>query len=87
MMRPPPTITVRGTGAQRRRVNFKWIDSMSEWLHKAAHNLTFKSIPFVALSIDAENIWGYLTPKQEQEHLENKIRSRDKVEKEGRVVR
>ena len=57
---------------------------MGVWFHKATHNLNYKSTPFVSLALDAENIWGYAAPKQE--HLENKIRSRDKAKKEGKTV-
>ena len=83
-LRPPAPMPVRGCGALGRRKNFKWTTEMGVWLHKATHNLTYKSTPFVSLVRDAEMIWGYAAPKQE--HLENKIRSRDKGKKEGQTV-
>ena len=57
---------------------------MGVWLHERTANLNFKSISFPALVREAQDLWGYVAPKQE--HLENKIRSRDKARKEGRTV-
>ena len=58
---------------------------MSRWFFRETTGLSFKSIPFVTLRDFAYNKWGYKAP--EQEHLENKIKSRDKAVKEGRVCR
>ena len=81
-LRPTPHVPRRGCGALRRRKNFKWTAAMSVWLQKHTSHLTFKSVPFAGLEKQAEQIWGYNAPKQE--HLENKIRGRDKAKKEGR---
>ena len=82
--RPPPPVNVRGCGALAKRKNFVWTKDMSKWLMKRTHHLTFKSTPFVALVLQAEQLWGYTAPKQE--HIENKIHSRDTASKEGRTV-
>ena len=80
--RPLPPMVVRGCGALMRRKNFKWTKQMSVWLQSKTHNLTYKSVPFTQLVAEAEDKWGYIAPKQE--HLENKIRGRDKAKKDGR---
>ena len=81
-LRPTPPMLLRGCGAQRRRKNFKWTPEMGEWLQMRTHNLNFKSTPFVALALEAEQRWGYTAPKQE--HIENRIKGREKAKKEGR---
>ena len=58
---------------------------MSRWFYQETNGLSFKSIPFVHLAETASEKWGYKAP--EQEHLENRIKSRDKAAKEGRVCR
>ena len=83
-VRPPAPLPFRGCDALRRRKNFKWTTSMGVWLQSATHHLTYKSVPFATLVKEAYTIWGYEAP--EQEHIENKIRSREKAKKEGRTV-
>lgn len=80
--RPPPPLPVRGCGAQRRRKNFKWTPEMGTWLQRKTYNLNPKSTPFVALALEAESIWGYKAPWQE--NIENRIKGRHKNHKEGR---
>ena len=57
---------------------------MDVWLQSATHHLSYKSVPFMALVKEAFTLWGYLAP--EQEHLENRIPSRENAKKEGRTV-
>ena len=83
--RMAPALSARGSGAARRRRKFNWTQEMHAWLHKCTERLTYKSIPFFSLTEEAESKWGYEAP--EQEHLENKIKSRDNAAKEGRVVK
>ena len=83
--RPSPTLTSRGSGSARGRKKFKWWNvDMSRWLHDATECLAYKCVPFVSLLEEAQLKWGYKAP--EQEHLENKIKSRDKARKDGRTV-
>ena len=79
--RPPPPMHLRGCGAQRARHNFKWTLEQSVWLQSLTHNLSVKSVPFTALANDAEMKWGRCAPKQE--NLENRIKGREKAQKEG----
>ena len=81
-LRPPPPLPVRGCGAQRRRKNFKWTLAQGVWLQKRTHNLKYKSIPFPALTREAENRWGYAGPQQE--NIQNRIKGREKAVKERR---
>ena len=81
-LRPPPPMPVRGCGALMRRKNFKWSKPMGEWLHTRTHRLSYKSVPFQELVREAEIRWGYAAPQQE--HLENRIRGREKAKKDGR---
>ena len=83
--RAAPTMRCRGCGAARRRKKFMWTDDMSTWFHNATKHLSKKCIPFVSLAEEAEKMWGYSAP--EQEHLENRIKSRDQARKEGREVK
>ena len=82
--RPPPPVMVRGCGALARRKNFNWTEEMGKWLHQRTDRLAFKAIPFAALVMEAQRMFGYSAPKLE--HLENRIRGRDKAQKEGRTV-
>ena len=82
--RPPAPIKVCGCGTLHKRKNFVWGVDMGIRLHKHTAHLGFKSISFPALVRDAQDVWGYMTPKQE--NLENKIHSRDKTRKEGRTM-
>jgi len=67
------------------QVSFKWTPRMLKWFHGHTRGYTFKSISFVNLVQKAESLWGYKAPQQE--HMENKIKSRDKAQQEGRTVR
>ena len=73
---------VRGCGALRRRKNFKWTSEMNRWLHQRTRHTNMKSTPFVALALEAETKWGYSAPQQE--HIENRIRGREKAKKDNR---
>ena len=81
-LRPPPPMKVRGCSALCRRKNFKWSSEMDRWLHQRTCNTTMKSTPFVALALEAESKWGYSAPQQE--HIENRIRGREKAKKDNR---
>ena len=81
-LRPPPPMKVRGCGALRRRKNFQWSSEMNRWLHQRTRNTNMKSTPFVALTLEAESKWGYSAPQQE--HIENRIRGREKAKKDNR---
>ena len=81
-LRPPPPMKVRGCGALCRRKNFKWSSEMNRWLHQRTCNTNMKSTPFVALALEAESKWGYSAPQQE--HIENRIRGREKAKKDNR---
>ena len=83
--RPTPSFPVRGSSAKRRTQKFEWTIPMSKWLHNKTHNLSRKCIPFTQLVFEAEMQWGYKAPQQE--HLENKIASRDAARKKGAVVK
>ena len=80
--RPLPPMVVRGCGALPRRKNFNWLKPMSVWLQSKTHHLGFKSVPFAHLVEEADDKWGYIAPKLE--HLQNKIKSREKAKKDGR---
>ena len=58
---------------------------MGRWFNRATHKLTYKSIPFGRLQRVADKKWGCKAP--EVEHLQNKIKSRDKARKENRTVK
>ena len=83
--RPSPHLPCKGSAAAPARRVFKWTVDMSRWLHAATEFLAYKSVPFVPLRDEAQLKWGYKGP--EQEHLENKIKSRDQARKEGRTVK
>ena len=74
----------RGSAAAPAHRVFNWTVDMPRWLHAATEFLEFKSVPFVSLCEEAELKWGYKSP--EQEHLENKIKSRDQARKQDRTV-
>ena len=80
-LRPPPPMKVRGCGALGRRKNFRWTVEMNQWLHQRTRNTNMKSTPFVALALEAESKWGYSAPQQE--HIENRIRGREKAKKDN----
>ena len=67
------------------QVAFQWSKEMLQWFHEQTHKFTFKCISFPGLVETAEQRWGHKAP--EQDHMENKIRSRDKARKEGRTVK
>lgn len=79
-LRPPPPMLVRGCGAQRRVRQFKWTHDQGVWLQQRTHHLGFKNINFPDLAREAEDLWGYSAPKQE--HIENRIKGREKAKKE-----
>ena len=82
--RPSPHLTHRGSAAAPAHRVFNWTVDMSRWLHAATEFLAIKSVSFVPLCEEAQLKWGYKAP--EQEHLENKIKSRDQARKQGRTV-
>ena len=79
-LRPPPPMLLRGCGAQRRVRQFKWTHDQGVWLQQRTHHLGFKNINFPDLAREAEDLWGYSAPKQE--HIENRIKGREKAKKE-----
>ena len=58
---------------------------MGKWFNAKTEKLTYKSIGFGGLRDEAELRWGCKAP--EVEHLQNKIKSRDKARKENRTVK
>lgn len=58
---------------------------MGKWFNAQTHRYTYKSIAFGALVQEAEDRWGYKAPQQE--HLQNKIKSRDTARKSNRTVK
>ncbi len=58
---------------------------MSKWLYEKTSKYSYKSIAFGALAMQAENLWGYRAP--DQEHLQNRIKSRDYARKNNRTVK
>ena len=58
---------------------------MGVWLNKKTSKYSYKSIAFGALALQAEDLWGYKAP--EQEHIQNKIKSRDNARKNNRTVK
>ena len=83
--RAAPALYCRGSRAAPRRTKFAWTKAMSEWFAKITHGLQKKSIQFVEMAEQAQDKWGHLAP--EQEHMVNRIKSRDKARKEGKRVK
>ena len=83
--RAAPDLFCRGCRASRRRKKFVWTQEMTDWFAAASCGLAKKSIPFVPLSEEAWDKWGYRAPQQE--HLENRIKSRDQARKKGKRVK
>ena len=79
-----PPLYCRGSRAAPRRTKFVWTPVMSQWFANRTHGLHKKSIQFVEMSEEAHDRWGHLAP--DQEHMENRIKSRDQARKEGRRV-
>ena len=79
-LRPPPPMLLRGCGAQRRVRQFKWTDPQGVWLQKRTRHLGYKNINFPDLASEAEGLWGYAAPKQE--NIENRIKGREKAKKD-----
>ena len=67
------------------QVAFKWTVKMLKWFHSKTRGFTFKCISFADLANKADSLWGHKAPQQE--HMENKIKSRDKARSEGRTVK
>ena len=83
--RASPGLRCRGCAATARRTKFKWTEEMTIWFNNRTRHLVKKSIGFVELRDEAFVKWGCRAP--EQEHLENRIKSRDQARKEGREVK
>ena len=79
-----PPLYCRGSRAAPRHTKFVWTPVMSQWFANRTHGLHKKSIQFVEMSEEAHDRWGHLAP--DQEHMENRIKSRDQARKEGRRV-
>jgi len=84
ILRPPGRMPFRGDGSQRRITQLQWSTEMLQWFHHRTKGLSQKAVPFVALVEEAQTRWGHLAPQQH--HMENKLKSRDAAEKEGRTV-
>ena len=61
--RAAPTLYLRGCRASQRRTKFKWTDEQTEWFAKATCGLMKKTIPFLPLVEQANDMWGHRAPE------------------------
>ena len=67
------------------QAHFEWTLEMGKWFNEKTRKYSYKSIAFAALALQAESRWGYRAP--DQEHLQNKIKSRDNARKNNKTVK